>query len=127
MRKIWILMLLVFMTLLSSQTFWYLESKVYCNLENKNVTIFTKNEEWTVKRQTYLDTLYQLALKKYNEHHNDHQLQIIENFTNAGYILNLKDISHLEKLIEKAKTFKPKKYVSNTENMVKLVDELITS
>ncbi len=66
-------------------------------------------------------------LKKYNEHHNDHQLQIIENFTNAGYILNLKDISHLEKLIEKAKTFKPKKYVSNTENMVKLVDELITS
>ena len=67
MRKIWILMLLVFMTLLSSQTFWYLESKVYCNLENKNVTIFTKNEEWTVKCQTYLDTIYQLALKKYNE------------------------------------------------------------
>ena len=60
-------MLLVFMTLLSSQTFWYLESKVYCNLENKNVTIFTKNEEWTVKCQTYLDTIYQLALKKYNE------------------------------------------------------------
>lgn len=66
-------------------------------------------------------------LKKYNEHHNDHQLQIVENFSNAGYILNLKDISHLEKLIEKAKTFKPKKYVSNTENMVKLVDDLITS
>jgi len=66
-------------------------------------------------------------LKKYNEHHNDHQLQIIENFSNAGYILNLKDISHLEKLIEKAKTFKPKKYISNTDNMVKLVDDLIMS
>ena len=66
-------------------------------------------------------------LKKYNEHHNDHQLQIIENFSNAGYILNLKDISHLEKLIERAKTFKPKKYVSNTENMVKLVDDMIMS
>ena len=26
-----------------------------------------KNEEWTVKCQTYLDTIYQLALKKYNE------------------------------------------------------------
>ena len=60
-------MLLVFMTLLSSQTFWYLENKVYCNLENKNVTIFMKNEEWTVKCKTYLDTIYQLALKKYNE------------------------------------------------------------
>ena len=66
-------------------------------------------------------------LKKYNEHHNDHQLQIIENFSNAGYILNLKDISHLDKLIEKAKSFKPKKYISNTDNMVKLVDDLIAS
>jgi len=26
-----------------------------------------KNEEWTVKCQNYLDTIYQLALKKYNE------------------------------------------------------------
>ena len=33
------------MTLLSGQTFWYLESSVYCNLDNKNVTIFMKNEE----------------------------------------------------------------------------------
>jgi len=55
------------MTSLSSQTFWYLESKVFCNLENRNVTIFLKNEEWTVKCQTYLDTIYQLALKKYDE------------------------------------------------------------
>ena len=60
-------MLVVFVTLLSGQTFWYLENKVYCNLENKNVTIFMKNEEWTVRCQTYLDTVYQLALKKYNE------------------------------------------------------------
>lgn len=67
MRKIWILMLMVFVTLLSSQTFWYLENKVYCNLENKNVTIFMKNVEWTAKCKTYLDTIYQLALKKYNE------------------------------------------------------------
>ena len=31
------------------------------------MTIFMKNEEWTVRCQTYLDTVYQLALKKYNE------------------------------------------------------------
>ena len=67
MRKIWILMLVVFMAILSSQSFWYLEDKVYCNLENKNVTIFMKNDEWTIKCQTYLDTIYQLALKKYDE------------------------------------------------------------
>ena len=67
MRKIWILILVTSATILSSQTFWYLENKVYCNLDNKNVTIFMKKWEWTVRCQTYLDTIYQLALKKYNE------------------------------------------------------------
>ena len=55
------------MTTVSSQSFWYLESKVYCNIENKNVTIFMKNEGWTTKCKIYLDTIYQLSLKKYNE------------------------------------------------------------
>lgn len=64
-------------------------------------------------------------LKKYNEHVNDHQLQIIENFSKEGYILNLKDVSDLEKMLEKVSTFKPKKYISNKDNMVNLVDELI--
>ena len=67
MRKLWIFVLLVVMTLLSSQTFWYLENVVYCNLENENVIVFLKNEWWTVKCQTYLNTLYQLAMKKYGE------------------------------------------------------------
>ena len=67
MRKIWILALFVCMTLLSSQTFWYLENKVYCNLENKNVTIFMKDEWWATKCKTYMDAVYQLALKKYDE------------------------------------------------------------
>jgi len=60
-------MFVTVMTLLFGQTFWYFESKVYCNMENNNVTIFMKNEWWLVKCQNYLDTLYQLALKKYNE------------------------------------------------------------
>ena len=67
MRKIGILMLLVFATLVSSQVFWYVENQVYCKLDGTNVTIFVKNMEWTIKCQTYLDTVYQLALKKYNE------------------------------------------------------------
>ena len=60
-------MLLLCIILLPSHSFWYLESKVYCNLDDKNVTIFMKNEEWSVKCKTYMDSVYQLALKKYNE------------------------------------------------------------
>ena len=78
MRKIWIFILLVFVTLLSSQTFWYLEKTVYCNLENNNVTIFLKKGEWLLKCQTYLDTIYQLALKKHNE------ISTINSYINQG-------------------------------------------
>lgn len=64
-------------------------------------------------------------LKKYNEHTNDHQLQIIENFDKAGYILKLDDFDKLDKIIEKAEKFKPNKYKSNTNNMITLIDRYI--
>lgn len=64
-------------------------------------------------------------LKKYREHTNDHQKEIIEEFANEGYILSLYDFSKLAKLIEKAKTFKPKKFKSNTNNMIKLINDYI--
>lgn len=64
-------------------------------------------------------------LKKYKEHCNDHQKQIIKEFASKGYILELKDFAKLGKLIEKAKNFKPKKFTSNTFNMVNLIDNYI--
>lgn len=66
-------------------------------------------------------------LSKYKEHTNDHQKQIVSEFANQGYILAAKDISTLGKMIEKSKTFKPKKYQSNRHNFIKLVDDYITS
>ena len=64
-------------------------------------------------------------LFKYKEHTNDHQLQIIENFSNDGYILGLDNFDELDKVLEKAKTFKPKKYVSNTDKMIKIIEDFI--
>ena len=60
-------------------------------------------------------------LAKYKEHTNDHQRQIIEEFSKQGYILELKDFNKLGKLIQKSKSFKPKKFTSNTKNMIQLV------
>ena len=67
MRKLGIFVLLVFMTLLSSQTFWYFENKAYCSFEDKNLTISIKKVEWSARCGVYMDTIYQLALKKYSE------------------------------------------------------------
>lgn len=64
-------------------------------------------------------------LAKYKEHTNDHQLQIIENFSSSGYILALDDFDELDKVLEQLKKFKPKKYQSNTKNIIKLVKNYI--
>jgi len=64
-------------------------------------------------------------LAKYKEHHNDHQKQIIGEFASRGYILELDDFDKLGNMIKKMKSFKPKKFVSNTKNMIKLIDDYI--
>ena len=66
-------------------------------------------------------------LSKYMEHHNDHQKQIISEFSKDGYILPLYDFSKLGKIINKSKNFHPKKFESNTKNMDKLIENYIFS
>lgn len=64
-------------------------------------------------------------LSRYNEHGNDHQLQIVENFSKRKYILSCKDLNKLGKTIEKAKRFKPQKFVSNTNNIITMIEDYI--
>ena len=64
-------------------------------------------------------------LKKYKEHTNDHQLQIIKNFAKEGYILELDDFDKLDEVLLKAKEFKPKKYESNNDKFVNIIKDYI--
>ena len=64
-------------------------------------------------------------LKEYKEHVNNHQVQIINNFHEEGYIIGISDINEIESAILKIKDFKPKKFKSNKEKALKLVQELI--
>ena len=64
-------------------------------------------------------------LKEYNEHQNNHQLEIIEKFTDAKYILPLYNFDELGKTLKEVKKFKPKKFQSNTHNMIKLIEDFI--
>ena len=63
--------------------------------------------------------------KKYNAHVNDHQKQLIETFASQGYIIGIKEVADLEKALKQAKEFRPKKYISNTENMIRLIEKYI--
>lgn len=66
-------------------------------------------------------------LQKYGEHTNDHQLQIIENFSNDGYILALNDFQKLDNILKESKKFVPKKYKSNARKFIKLIEEQINN
>lgn len=64
-------------------------------------------------------------LAKYNEHMNDHQIQITENFSREGYILPFYENDDLEQILVEIKNFKPNKFKSNTKNLIKLVSNFI--
>lgn len=66
-------------------------------------------------------------LKKYKEHTNDHQKQIIDSFSEDGYILKLDDFDDLDKVLEKSKKIKPKKYRSNTNKFINKLEKYIDS
>ncbi len=93
MRRIWIFVLLLFITFTSSQTFGYYEDRVYCNFENNNVTIFLKDETWMTKCSVYIDTVYQLSLKKYEE------IKIIR-----SYIAQWDDVYYRKEVLEQKKS-----------------------
>lgn len=62
-------------------------------------------------------------LKKYKEHVNDHQLQILETFSEEGYILPLYDFNKLEELLYE--DFTPKEFISNNKEFnEKLFEEI---
>ena len=64
-------------------------------------------------------------LKKYGEHVNDHQLQILDNFTTEGYILALKDFDKIDILIKQARNFTPAKFKSNKKFFLKELEREI--
>jgi len=64
-------------------------------------------------------------LKEYKEHTNNHQLQILENLKKEGYILVLEDFDKLNELLLEVNTFKPKKFKSNTNKIIKIVENFI--
>lgn len=61
-------------------------------------------------------------LEKYGEHVNDHQLQILDNFADEGYIIPLYTFDKLNEAIEKTKTFIPKEYKYNNTNFIKKLE-----
>ena len=55
-------------------------------------------------------------LKRYGEHVDDHQEQLVDIFSDEGYLLKLNENNDLNKLLKSINKFNPKHYESNTNN-----------
>ena len=64
-------------------------------------------------------------LKEFNEHVNDHQKQIVENFDKQGFIKGVFDIKDLKQTIKEIDSFIPKKFISNTQSIINIVEKYI--
>ncbi len=62
-------------------------------------------------------------LKKYGEHVNDHQLQILEAFSQEGYIIPLNDFDNLQKML--TIDFTPRGFVQHKKEFNALLDSEI--
>ncbi len=64
-------------------------------------------------------------LYKYQEHTDDHQLELAELFDKEKYVLVAKNKEELEEAILKIKDFKPKKFISNNDKINDLIIDFI--
>lgn len=64
-------------------------------------------------------------LSKYHEHTNDHQLEVVKELSKEGYIIPIYEMKDLPKALKKVQNWNPKKYKSNNENMISLVQNYI--
>lgn len=64
-------------------------------------------------------------LKKYGEHVNNHQLQIVEAFEEKGYLKKVIEVEELPEAICNIKDFIPNKFESNTNNIIKIIEKYI--
>lgn len=64
-------------------------------------------------------------LHQYEEHVNDHQIEIVEMLNQKGYIIGVHGVEDLEQAIGKVESFKPKKYEQNHDKMLKIIEDFI--
>lgn len=66
-------------------------------------------------------------LKEFDEHVDDHQLQIVEQFKELGFIDSINQIYRLEKAINYIEEMEFKEYISNTIKIITEIDTFIES
>ena len=62
---------------------------------------------------------------EYGEHVNNHQIQIVKDFNDKGYIIGIKEVDDLKQALINSKDFEPVKYQPNNKKMLKIIEDFI--
>lgn len=65
-------------------------------------------------------------LSRYKEHVDNHQMQIVKQFSDMNLIIACKDVKDLGEKYGELHNFKEKKYQSNTKSIINSIEEFIT-
>lgn len=103
----------------SSEELEKLEQQAYCVITHGGVGSIIESIEKGKK------VIAVPRLKQYGEHVNNHQLDIVESFDKLGYIIGITDVSQLSDALQRIDTFEPKRYIQNTGNVIKIVENFI--
>lgn len=63
--------------------------------------------------------------KKYEEHENDHQLEIVKKFNEKGYVIGCDEVFKLKDKLFLVEKFKPNKYISNNKKFCEIIKKFI--
>ena len=66
-------------------------------------------------------------LAKYDEHVDDHQLQIVNQFNEEGLIIGITNVDEIKKKLELIERISFKRYKSNTQEIIKSIEKFILS
>ena len=64
-------------------------------------------------------------LHEYNEHVNNHQMQIVQKFNEKKYLIGIQNVEDLGEAIKNIEQFEPEEYKGNNQKIINIIENFI--
>ena len=64
-------------------------------------------------------------MEMYEEHVNNHQIEIVQKFNEEGHIIGVTGVEELSKALKQIKDFELRPYISNSDKLINIVENFI--
>lgn len=105
----------------------FINSEEYSDILNKADIVITHGGTGTIIKSINLrkKVIAVPRLKAFGEHVDNHQIQIISEFSDIGFLQKVDNIDKLSEALESIRNFDVKEYISNTKNIIFEIEKYI--